>query len=304
MAVNAHVSTNQTTHTVSDYLKQPTLIEKTLTVVSERKFISESLFTPGFNADGGAVAYQESVNKYMDEGAVGLSEDFAIAEGSEYPQVYMSDVGPQIQKTKKYAIESWITFEDEDRNQLGVLARATTRMMNTMVKQLDTVTMNMLLTNSKIRDYTAAGAWATTTYAYIFDDLLEAKGMVEDEQTAGGEYIADTLVVSNNTFTKMLRNNGIRELYKEVDQAAQSPYFTGTMGSLAGLTILKTPYMTDDYAFVLKKGEIGGIADEVPLTMKPPFRDESVDKTFLRAKRLTVAFLTDPGAIVRVDITP
>lgn len=299
MAVNAHISSNQTTHTVEDYLKQPTLIQKALEVVGERQFISESLFTKGFSAQGGAVAYQESVNQYMDEGMV-ENEDFAIAEGQEFHQTYMTEVGPQIQRVRKYAIETWITFEDERRNQLGVLSRASTRMMNTMVKHLDGNTMNMLRTNSKIRDYDAANPWSTVTATTLYDDIIEATGMVENEKTAGGTYVADTLVISNNTYIKLLRNRDIRDLFGERDD---NPLFAGEMETIAGLRIMKTPYLADDKAFILDIGEIGGIADEEPLQLKPPERDESRERIFLRAKRLTVAFLTDPGAIVRIDIT-
>lgn len=84
MAINAHVSGNQTEHTVKDFIKQPTLIEKALTVVSERQFLAENLFTKGYNAVGGSVAYQESVNKYVDEDSE-PNQDFAIAEERTSP---------------------------------------------------------------------------------------------------------------------------------------------------------------------------------------------------------------------------
>ncbi len=278
------------------------MIRDVLAVVAQRNFITESLFTPGFSAEGGAIAYHESVNQYTEEGMVD-NEDFAIAEGAEFHQVYASDVGPQVQRVKKYGIEAWITFEDERRNNLGVLPRLTTRMMNTMVKHLDTVTLNMLLTNTKIRNKTAGGPWATPTYAGLYDDLLQVVGMVNNEETAGGNYQADTLVVSYNTYANLIRNTSLRDLYIAAGKD-DNPYFTGQMGSIAGLDVLWSPHMTDDYAFVLDKGEIGGIADEEPLQMKPLEKDESRERYILRAKRLTVAFLSDPGAIVRVDITP
>lgn len=301
---NSHVSTNnQTTHTVADFLKNPTLIKRTLEVKVRRDFIAESLFQGGFNADGGAVLYHESLNDFVDED-LDANENFAVAEGQEPHQVYTRDVGPQTARVKKYFIEGWVTFEDEERNQLGSLARLTTRMGNTMVKKLDGAVMNMLLGNSNIRNLTAGGAWATTTYANLYDDLIEAQSMINDETLAGGTYVADTLVVSNNTYAKLLRNESIRNLYVAMQRAADAPYYTGQMGTIAGLNIMRTPYMTDDYAFMLQKGAIGGIADEKPLTTKPVERDEHRERIFVRMVRRTVAFLTDPGAIVRIDITP
>lgn len=300
-AINAHFSNNQTTHTVSDFLKDPTMIKEALAVVAQRNFITESLFTQGFSAEGGAVAYHESVNQYTEEGNVD-NEDFAIAEGAEFHQVYQADVGPQVQRVRKYGIEGWVTFEDERRNNLGVIPRLTTRMMNTMVKHLDTVTLNMLMSNDKIRQKTSAGDWNTPTYAGVYDEILQTVQMINDEQAAGGQYQADTIVMSYNTYANLIRNVSLRDLYISADQSP-NPYFTGTMGSIANLTVMWSPYMVDSHVFILDKGEIGGVADEEPLQMKPIEKDESRERYFLRAKRLTVAFLTDPGAIVRVDIT-
>jgi hypothetical protein len=300
-AVNAHFSSNHTTHTVSDFLKDPTLIEESLAVVAQRQFITESLFTQGFQASGGAVSYHESVSQYMEEGE-GDEEDFAIAEGSEFHQVYMHDVGPQVERVRKYGIEGWVTFEDERRNNLGQLARMTTRMMNTMVKNLDSQTLRMLINNSKIRPYVSAGDWNTVTYNGLYDDILAVTSMVNDEKTAKGTYQADTLVVSYNTYARMIRNVAIRDLYIKAGKD-DNPYFTNQMGSIADLDVLYSPFMVDDYAFILDKGEIGGVADEEPLQMKPLEKDESRERYMLRAKRLTVAFLSDPGAIVRVRIT-
>lgn len=295
---NAHVSTEMSTHSVATYLKNYTLIEKSLQVLTERNFITESLFTQGYNAEGGGITYHRSLGKYMDEDQ-NNDDDFEIQEGSEFHQVYMTDVGPQIEKVKKFGIETWITFEDVRRNQLGVLARATTRMMNTMVKHFDRRTMSMLRTHASIRNYTAGSDWDLTTASTVYDDILVAKAMVADEVAAGGTYEADTLVVSSNIYAKLVRNTSLKDLLKD---RPENPYFRGTMESLAGLNIMKTPHMPDSVAFVLAKGEIGGIADEEGLQMKPPEKNEAKEVWYLRCKRLTVPFLTDPGAIVRIAI--
>ena len=126
--------------------------------------------------------------------------------------------------------------------------------------------------------------------------------MVADEVSAGGTYTADSLVVSNNIHAKMIRNTNLRDLFKDSPEPGRNSYFTGTMETIAGLQIMRTPYLSDDTAFVLARGEIGGIADEEPLQMKPPERNEAKEVYFLRAKRLTVPFLTDPGAIIRLAI--
>lgn len=297
--LNAHVSTEHSTHTVQDFLKDYTLIEEALQVLSEKSFITESLFTQGYNAQGGGVTYHKSQGKYMNEDANG-DDDFEIQEGSEFHQVYMSDVGPEIAKVKKFGIEGWITFEDEDRNQLGSLGRMTTRMMNTFTKHFDRRTLNLLRTDPTVQVFPTTGNWSTTTYGGIYDELLIAQDMIGDEGLTGGEtYEADTLVVSNKTYSNIKRNTALRDL---LGDRPENPYYKNTMESLAGLSIMKTPHMPNNVAFVLQKGAIGGIADEIPLTVKPPERNEAKEVIFVRMKRLTVPFLTDAKALVRIPL--
>jgi hypothetical protein len=280
---------------VADYLKEPTIIKKTLTLAGRGKFLAESLFTGGYSAQGGAVSYQESTYPYMEESKNEPNENFAISEGGDFHTVYMEDVGPQVAKVRKYGIESYVTYEDERRNQLGVLARATTRMLNTMVKHLDGVTMTMLTTNPAIRTFATVN-WNDPTSIGIWDDILEATNMIEDEDTAGGVYSPDTLVVSNHTYNRLRQNADIRDLFGERDD---NPVFKGSMEELAGLRIMKSQYVAKNTAFALQLGEIGGIADEEPLQMKPVERVERNERIYLRSKRTTIAFLTDPGAIVK-----
>lgn len=295
MPLNAHFSNNHTSHTVADYLKEPTVIKKTIELQGAGNFMAESLFTGGYSAEGGAVSYQESTYPFMEESKNEPNENFAISEGGDFHTVYMEDVGPQVAKVRKYGIEAYITYEDERRNQLGVLSRATARMMNTMVKHLDGVTMTMLRNNPAIRNMPTVN-WNDPTSVGIWDDVLEAQDMIEDEDTAGGVYTPNTLVVSNRTYNRLKQNADIRELFGERDD---NPVFKGSMEELAGMRIMKSQYVPKDTAFLLQSGEIGGIADEEALQMKPIERVERNERIYLRCKRTTIAFLTDPGAIVR-----
>lgn len=302
---NHHVSSNKSEHTVKDFIDNPTMIKKALSLLTENEFIAESLFQKGFNAAGGAVAYHESQYPFVNE-MEDTNEDFAVAEGQEPHQVYQSDVGPQTARVKKYFIEGWVSFEEEEYNQLGALARLTERMRNTMIAKLDGATLNMLLTNSKVRNYTVSGGgdWTSPTYAGIYEDILNVKGMINRRASAGGTYRANTLVVNEEDYYDMLLNQGIKDYYKDIERPADAPYYTGSMGTLAGLNVMVTPWLPSGWAFMLQKNVIGGIADAKPLTVKPVERDEQRERYFIRMVRRTVAFLTDPGAIVRMDIKP
>jgi hypothetical protein len=288
--------------TVKQYLKEPTLIRDSINALAADQFITESLFTQGYNAQGGAVKYmQEAVKKYVEEG-YDPGEDFSIAEGTEFHQVYQTEPAEVVERVKKYAIEGWITYEDEDRNQLGSLARLTQRMMNTMVQYFDSTALNMLATNSNVQTLTRTARWDLTTTPSIIDDIMIAAEMLADTTLTGGEsYNANTLVVSRKTYGFLRRNKEIQNMFDSDDGPASTDLrFGGQVSSLAGIPLLVSPFMRNDMAFVMERGTIGGIADEVPLTLLPIERVARFERIYVRAKRLTVAFLTDPKAMVRI----
>lgn len=306
---NAHISNQHTEHTVKDFIKNYTLIQDVLTVKAQNQFISESLFTGGYNADGGGIQFAQSsagggTPQYMEESDDDANEDFSINEGSEFHRVHMTEVTPQRAFVRKYGIEGEITYEEERRNQLGALSRMTTRMRNTIVKHLDGIAMQMLLTSPLIRNAPSTNPWGPTVTT-IFDDLMNAQAMVEDEETSGGTFNANTLVLNNVDYLNLMRNREVKDVKggpaPENFSTSYRPKYVDTLGEIAGLTIMRTRALAAGTALVLERGAIGGIADEVPLYMQPPERINKREVIEIRAGRTTTAFLTDPGAIVRLQ---
>jgi hypothetical protein len=299
-----HVSSNHGPQvTVAQFLKDPTLIRDAINDLTPDLFITESLFAGPVSAPGGAVKYRENTSKYVLEAAdiEDNSADFAIDEGSRFHQVYQEEPNEVIARTRKYGIEGWVTFEEESRNDLPVMQRLTKRITNTMAKYFDKAALNKLATDANITDVlTTTADWYSPSYTGIVDDIMEAVDLVEDESRANTVYNADTLVVSKKTYNMMRRNTTLQELFEKPDTNAGDLRFGGAIASLAGINILQSRWMRDDMAFVLERGGIGTVADEVPLTVKPVERDEAREISFVRVKRLSVAVVTDPKAIVRI----
>lgn len=294
MATTGHYSNNYPARTVKDFVKQPRLIERAVSKQVQQWFIGEQLFNTNYNAQGGAVSYQESVNQFTDDHD---SEDLAIAEGSEYPMVYQSDQ-QQIERTQKFAVSGMLTFEAEEHNQLGELARLTTRMSNTVVEYFDSWIFKMLSNNSKVRSHVAPARWDVPTTTSIINDIITAVNMVEDRQN-DEVYTANLIVMNRNLATQLVLNEAIQKMYERMP-ANERPEFGGEIGKLAGLRIMQSPYVPAGEVYVMEKGTIGGIADEWPWKMKPLERDEARDRYILRGRRRTAAFLTDPNAIVKI----
>jgi hypothetical protein len=283
-----HISSNHgPAITVTEFLKDPTIIRDAINDLSP----------------GGAVKYRANVSKYVLESADvdDNTADFAISEGSRFHQVYQEEPAEVLARTRKYGVEGWVTFEEESRNDLPVMQRLTKRITNTMAKYFDKAALNKLATDGNITDVlTPTADWYSPSYTGIVDDIMEAVDLVEDENVAGTVYNANTLVVSKKTYNMMRRNVAIQELFEKPDTNAGDLRFGGAIASLAGIDILYSRWMRDDMAFVLERGGIGTIADEVPFTVKPVERDEGREISIVRAKRLSVAVLTDPKAIVRI----
>jgi len=294
-----HYSDNHGTLTVTQYLKDPTLIGDAVRTLTPDLFITEQIFGGRVGAPGGAVKYLQNADKYVLEAAdiEDNSADFAIDEGSRFHQVYQEEPSEQIAKTKKYGIEGWITFEDETRNNLPVMQRLIQRMTNTMAKYFDKNTLNKIATDGSIRSLNRTASWYTRTTDTILDDVMNATDMVEDEAAAGGVYNAKVLIMSKRTYGMIRRNTALQDLYGE---RPDNPVFTGTVQNLAGYNILTSRWMRDDQIFVTEPGALGTIADEVPLFTKPIERDEGRERIFVRVKRTSVAVITDPGALVRI----
>lgn len=294
MATTGHYSNNYPNMTVKEFVKQPRLIERAVDKQVQQWFVGEELLDSGYTAAGGAVSYQEAVSQFTDDHD---AEDFAIAEGTEYPVVYQSDK-QEIERTQKFAIEGHLTFEAEEHNQLGELRRLTTRMSNTITSAFDTQVFNMLKNNSKIRQIVAANPWDVPTSTTVLQDIIEAKNLVQDK-SLDIVYRANTIVINENLMNTLHLNEMIQKLYQEYSENKR-PEFGAEIGGLAGLNIIQSPYVPDNEVYIMEKGRIGGIADEWPWQMKPLEKDESNDRYILRGRRRTAMFLTDHYALVRI----
>lgn len=294
-----HFSGNHGTLTVEQYLKDPTLISDAILSLTPDLFITESLFGGTVGAPGGAVKFRANADKYVLEAADinDNTADFAIDEGSRFHQVYQEEPDEQVVKTRKYGIEGWITYEEESRNDLPALQRLTTRMTNTMAKYFDKAALNRLATAGNIRSLNRTASFYTRTTTTIIDDLMNAVDMVEDDTAAGGVYNTTAFVMSKRTYSMLRRNTSIQDLF---EKGPSNPVFGGEISSLVGIPILVSRWMRDDMVFAMERGGIGTIADEVPLFVKPIERDEGRERIFTRVKRVSVAVVTDPGAIVRI----
>lgn len=278
--------------TVKALLKRPALIARAVKDASQLRFIGEALFDSNYNADGGSVSYSKVTSNFMDDD-VGV-----VAEGAEYPVAGMQDE-VALESTLKYGLKTPITQEAVERNQLGVMTRAIRRLRNQMVRALDNSALQLLLNAPEIPVLAAGAVWDKSSTT-IFDDIYQAVEMVNSPKVGGESYVANTLVVAESVYTQLLTNGDIRDAFDSLP-ANERPIVSGHLNNLGNLAVISTPYMPDDTkAFVLARKDVGGIADERPLEVRVLGLDEDTDRYWIKCRRLTAMFITDPGACVRI----
>lgn len=282
--------------TVEALLKRPDVLTRELTDISKKGFLVDALLQTGYNAQGGAIPYTRSASIYLDRNVR------KMAEGTEYPIAGQTDEQLE-EKTQKYGLATFLTEEAVMRNQIGELDRSLRRLKNTLVRDIDTDFITKLIADSAIltatASNTASGGWVPATET-VFDDLAEAIGKIAEVEEG---YEPDTLVVTRNTYTKLLRNKEVRKAFEANWNDAAPPIYTGQMQRLMGLDIMvigAAAGVSNDIALVLQRKIIGGIADEIPLQVRQPKFDDSRDVWWVRGRRLSATFLQEPKAICKI----
>lgn len=283
--------------TISRFLSNPTAIQRRLRDWRDLRFVSDQILTQRFRSTGGAVLYEQSESQLTDRTVE------AVAPGSEYPYANLPTGTAALAAIAKWGQKVRITDEEITRNAYAGAAvdRALQKVVNSIIKQVDTITMSAV--GSALADTATAGIWDSATLATRkpLDDILLAIQAVEDRNMG---YHPDTLVVSPKAYTYLMLNDTIATLRKR--EESNNPVYTGMIESIAGLTVLKTPNLAvATSAYVLDSTQLGGMADEVDgapgyavadLAVQVQAFRQQEDCWELQGRRKTVPVVQETGA--------
>lgn len=278
--------------TISRFLNTPTLVQRRLRTLAENRFITDRLLRGDVQASGGAVQFEQNESIFPDRAAE------AIEPGAKYPITTLG-IGPSlISAVKKWGLDAVVTDEAIRRQLRNPVDRAMAKLVNGVVKQVDSVSLaaiNLAVTQTMA----VATAWATSTK--ILRDLLTAKATIV---ALNQGYDPDVAVVDDLVFAIIVSDPTIAASIPR--ETANSPVLQGTsaLPVVGGLTIMPTPNLpTAGTAFVADSMALGGHADEVPLGSNS-IREENgptvVEGWVLRAKRVTVPFVQEPAAAIKL----
>jgi len=287
--------------TISRFLSDPTRIQRRLRDWTDLRFVADQLLKDRSRASGGAVLYD------MTEPFISDRTVEAVSAGSEYPYANLGTGTAGIAAVAKWGQKALLTDEEITRKSypMSAVDKALTKVVTTVIKQVDTVAMAAIGT-AITAEVATAGSWdnATPANRKPLDDILFGIQFLEDLNQG---YKADTLVVSPKAYTYLMLNDAIAQLRKR--ETNDNPIYTGMIETVANLTVVKTPNLpVATRAWILDSTQLGGMADETAsapgyaqmgglagVEVKP-IRKEGQDAWDLQARRLTVPYVQETGA--------
>jgi len=287
--------------TISRFLADPTRIQRRLRDHTDLRVVSDQLLKDRQRASGGAALYD------MTEPFISDRTVEAVSAGSEYPYANLGTGTAGIAAVAKWGQKALLTDEEITRKSwpMSAVDRALTKVVTTVIKQVDAISMSAIAT-AVTATVGTAGKWndATAANRKPLDDILLAIQAIEDLNLG---YKPDTLVVGTKAYTYLMLNDAIAQLRKR--ETSENPVYTGMIETVANLVVIKTPNVVlFSTATVLDSTQLGGMADEAAdapgyaamaglagVEVKS-IRKEGQDAWDLQARRLTVPFVQEPGA--------
>jgi hypothetical protein len=287
--------------TISRLLQSPAAIGRRLRDFRDLRFISDQILTQRFRSQGGAVVYEQSESQLTDRAVE------SVAAGSEYPYANLPTGVAAVAQIVKWGQKVALTDEEINRSVYAgqALNRSLRKVVNTIIKQVDTVTLSAVA-SAVTATQAASAAWSTTSNILV--DVLNAKAVIVGLNLG---YMPDTLLLSDAKYAILMGNDKVTNAWAR--ETTNNPVYTGEVQRLAGLNIIVSPNLPTADPWVLDSQQLGGMADERDAAPGYAVSDMGIevlsdritnkDKWDLQGRRKTVPVVQEPGAAVRITGT-
>jgi hypothetical protein len=287
--------------TISRFMNSPTQINRRLRTLAEQRYVSDTILSQRFAVQGGAVVYQTG------ESIFAADVPQSVNPGSEYPLASVGTGTASIASTVKWGQDTLIYDEAIARLNFQPVDRAMTKLVNSNVKQVDSVALSAV--NSAVTQSTAAAAgWATASATQILKDVALAKANI---LALNQGYDPDTVLLDDLHWAyafAAFTAGGF--LPRETD--ANNPLVTGSFPVIDGMRWLASPNVSvSTTVVVLDSKMLGGMADEniggpgytgggALGVQGKSIREDEVDGWRLRMRRITVPVVQEPAAAWKI----
>lgn len=289
--------------TIHQFMKSPTSIARRVRTLLQQRYIADALLKQRLIAQGGAVLYDTGESLFTGEDAE------IVNPGSEYPIITMNGGTLSLAKVDKWGQDSIVTDEAIARQLRNPVDKALSRLANQNVKTVDGVAMSVI-SSAVTQTQAAAGVWSAATADAMLKDIKLADNKVK---ALNEGYVTDTVVLDDLNWTYAFLAF-VKAGYLPKESVANNPVLTGQFPSIDGKVWLTSPNALAGTVMVLDSNELGGMADEdlggpgyvsaagpstAPVQVKS-IREDVEDRYRVRARRVCVPVVTDPGAACKV----
>lgn len=290
--------------TVDFLLNNPTIIASRIANIAAQRFVSPYIFRNIGGVQGGAVIYNR-----IDSNQNYLTRDLqTIAEGAEIPLVDAAEPGPLVVLTAKYGGGFEVTDEARRRNSGDVMTQMETKISNNAVLKQDKAALSMFNADPLITTavsgvgsastggtLAAIAPWSDRTNGDPITDVTKAVSIINNRELG---YTANLVLTNPADSIKLIQNPNIRAALPR-ESAPGNPILNGELGRFLGIEWMDSNQVPQGTAYILQRGIVGGIAEEVPLSMETQ-RIPSRQVTAVYATRTTGTFIDNPLAVIRL----
>jgi hypothetical protein len=281
-------------------LSNPTVIASRVAELADQKFIADFLLSGRFSAAGGGIFYETGEEVFAGENPE------AVSPLGEYPTVVLDSGEVVSARTVKWGLDTVVSDEKIARQGISYVNRGITRLVNTVVRHVDSVAM-AVIASRVTSTFASLATWTTAGKA------VEAITTIQAERAALGFGIdLDTVVLRPAQYAKII---GMLIDDKALPRESGETAVAGNLPVNAlGLTWATTPHFQGANPLLVDREQLGGMADEDlggPGYVRTEafgveaktIREEKPEGYTLRARRVTVPVVTEPMAGVALTNT-
>jgi hypothetical protein len=255
---------------------------RALRTIADQIFVSNKILTGQFFTVDGSIIYEQIESIF----AANIPQP--IQPGDEFPMTPVPTGPAQIASVVKWGLDTILTDESISRQNFDVLARAFTKIVNSMVQQIDSVNMSAIVgaitqtVNAGASSVTGAspsagGNWSgvnsegAATTPRILRDVMFAEELMRSQKQG---YNANGILVDLQTYANVVGDPTLAALlpregfggFNVADMPALQSIATGLSTRLFGKTWYSTPNLPtgpfQPYAAVIDTTVFGALVDE------------------------------------------
>lgn len=288
---------------INRFLKDTPWVLRALRDIANEQFVADKLLTQQFFTESGSLGYEQEESIYA------ASAPKPVTPGAEYPITAIGTGPASTANVVNWGNDSLITDASIRRQKFPVVTRSFRKLMNTHISQIDSVGLSALV-SAVTQNTDALVSWTVNdgTDQILRDVMRAITNILKLKQG----YVPNAVFVEPDVYANIVSNDKLMKLLpREYPGQESTPIAQGLNGALmrqaGGITWITSPNApTIGKACVIDTTMFGGFLDEKAedpgyvqgekgLQVKT-IRDEDTDGWRIRARRITVPVVVEPGA--------